>query len=76
MAGKSEGRKAGKAGRSRQGGARNSSRGEGSDEKGGYSRTIRARQVAKNTKKSGCVPKLFVLLLPFVAFGTYLFLRS
>ena len=67
MAGKSEGRKANRASRRDK---------AGSDEKSGYSRNIRARQIAKNTKKSGCVPKLFVLLLPFVAVGTYLFLRS
>ena len=25
--------------------------------------------------KDGCLPKLFVLLMPFIAFGAYLFLR-
>lgn len=29
-----------------------------------------------STSKSGCVPKLFMLLLPFIAIGAYIFLRS
>lgn len=30
----------------------------------------------QTTTKAGCLPKLFVMLLPFVAIGTYLLLRS
>ena len=45
-----------------------SRRGGGSDERTGYSAKIRERQVAKN-KKGGCVPKLFMLTLPFAASG-------
>jgi hypothetical protein len=26
--------------------------------------------------KDGCLPKLFMLVLPFIAFGAYVFLRS
>ena len=66
MAGKSQGRKANKANRREK---------AGPDERSGYSKNIRARQTAKNTK-SGCAPKLFVMLLPFIAIGTYLFLQS
>jgi hypothetical protein len=29
-----------------------------------------------NKSKNGCFPKLFMLLLPFMAVGAYLFLRS
>jgi hypothetical protein len=80
MAKKSQGRGAGKAassrGRGAGRGARNSNRGGGSDERTGYSQKIRERQIAKNTKKGGCVPKLFMLLLPFAAVGTYFLLRS
>jgi hypothetical protein len=61
-----------KAGR---GGAR-AKRGGGSDERSGYKQKIRERQIARNTKKSGCMPKLFTMLLPFVAAGAYLVLRS
>lgn len=76
MAKKSQGRGAGKAASSRGRGARRSNQGGGSDERSGYSQKIRERQIAKNTKKGGCVPKLFMLLLPFAAVGTYFLLRS
>jgi hypothetical protein len=35
-----------------------------------------ARQAAEAAKKSGCLPKLFMLIMPFAALGTYLVLRS
>ena len=80
MARKSQGRGAGKAASSRgRGGGRGGQRanqGGGSDERSDYSQKIRERQIAKNTKKGGCVPKLFLLLLPFAAVGTYFLLRS
>jgi hypothetical protein len=63
------GKKAGRAGRS-------AKRGGGSDERSGYKQKIRENQINKNTKKGGCAPKLFMLLLPFVAMGAYLALRS
>lgn len=34
------------------------------------------RLAAEAAKKAGCLPKLFVLLMPFVALGTYLVVRS
>ena len=46
--------------------------GEGSN----YRQKQRARKQAQGSTKSGCAPKLFMLLLPFAALGTYLFLRS
>ena len=76
MARKSQERGARKASSARATGARRSNRGGRSEERTGYSAKIRERQVAKNAKKNGCVPKLFMLALPFVALGSYLFLRS
>lgn len=61
-----------KAGR----GARSAKRGGGSDERSGYKQKIRANQIAKNTNKGGCVPKLFVMLLPFLVLGVYVALRT
>lgn len=72
MARKAQGREARKASSGRASGAQRAKRGGGSDERTGYSAKIRERQVAKNSKKGGCVPKLFMLLLPLVAAGTYL----
>jgi hypothetical protein len=44
--------------------------GNGSD----YRQKIRAKKLAAGSKKNGCLPKLFMLLLPLLAVGTYLFL--
>ena len=49
-------------------------RGKGGN-KPSYRQRIRERRIAAN-KKSGCVPKLVMLLLPFVAVGAYLFLNA
>jgi hypothetical protein len=38
--------------------------------------TDRLAAEAQAKKKAGCFPKLFMLLLPFVALGTYLVVRS
>ena len=37
---------------------------------------VEADQLAEANKKSSCLPKLFMLLMPFAAIGAYLFLRS
>ena len=66
MAGKSEGRKAGRGAR----------RGEHRDDVSDYKQKRRAEKQAAGSKKGGCVPKLFMLILPFAALGTYLVLRS
>ena len=34
------------------------------------------RKIGGAKSKSGCLPKLFTLLLPLIALGTYAFLRS
>jgi len=39
-----------------------------------YRQKVRAGKLS--SKKGSCAPKLFMLLLPFAALGTYLFLRS
>jgi hypothetical protein len=41
-----------------------------------YRQQIREKKLAEGTKKNGCFPKLFMLLLPLLAVGTYLFLGS
>jgi uncharacterized protein YceK len=41
-----------------------------------YKQKRRAGKLAQANKKGGCVPKLFMLLLPFAAVGTYFLLRS
>ena len=77
MARKSAGRKAEKSSSSGQRRARKAAQGGGSDErKSDYRQKVDAGKVAQAGKKGGCVPKLFMLLLPFVAVGTYLLLRA
>ena len=49
---------------------------EGGSEKPTYREQIKAKQVDQANKRPGCAPKLFMLLLPFAAAGTFLFLRS
>jgi hypothetical protein len=44
--------------------------GNGSD----YRQRIRANKVARGSKKNGCLPKLFMLALPFFAVGSFLLL--
>ena len=45
-------------------------------EKSDYLRKVEGDKLAQDAKKDGCLPKLFTLLLPFVAVGTYFLLRS
>ena len=58
------------------GGSQQQIREENSGEASGYQQKIRGKKLAEGNKKSGCFPKLFMLLLPFMALGTYLLLRS
>jgi hypothetical protein len=39
-----------------------------------YRQQIREKKLAEGSKKNGCFPKLFMLVLPLVAVGTYLLL--
>jgi hypothetical protein len=56
---------------------RKSSRGE-KPGKGGDARKMNPgnRMIEGGRSKDGCVPKLFMVLLPFLAAGTYFFLRA
>jgi hypothetical protein len=55
--------------------SRSQGAGKGNSSQGkGYSSQSKGMPMGNQTKK-GCFPKLFVLLLPFVAAGAYLFLR-
>jgi len=88
MPGKSEGHRAERSSNAGQHGGPKADRGEGSgrspranqgagsDERSDYSQKVHERKLAEGSKKGGCFPKLFMLLLPFAAVGTYLLLRS
>ncbi|HEY6073226.1 MAG TPA: hypothetical protein VIV15_07525 [Anaerolineales bacterium] len=48
-----------------------------SDNISGYRQKIHENKKAEaNKSKSGCLPKVFMLLLPFTAVGAYLLLRA
>ena len=72
MAGKAKGRGSARSS-SRRSGSRRARRDQGSDASD-YRQKTRAGKLARG--KGSCAPKLFMLLMPFAAFGTYLFLRS
>ncbi|MFH1185051.1 MAG: hypothetical protein V1755_08445 [Chloroflexota bacterium] len=73
MARKTATRKAGKASSPRQ---RRARRAAGRDDRSDYRNKRRAEKIEAGSKKGGCAPKLFMLLLPFAATGTYLLLRA
>jgi hypothetical protein len=56
-------------------GRRRASRDGGSDVSD-YRQKTRAGKLARGSGKGSCAPKLFMLLMPFAAAGTYPFLRS
>jgi hypothetical protein len=73
----SAGRTAKKSSSQGQRSARRASQGGGSDErKSGYRQKVDAGKLAQAAKKDGCLPKLFMLLLPLAAMGMYLYLRA
>ena len=49
---------------------------EGAGNASDYRQQIREKKLAEGSKKNGCFPKLFMLVLPFIAVVTYLFLGS
>lgn len=75
MAKKSGTRKAGKERSSKERRAPKGDRAEG-PEKPSYRERIRGKRLAEGKKNSGCAPKLFMLLLPFLVAGAYLYLGS
>ena len=81
MAKKTAARKAGKARRARRDSSPKQRRGRAggggaNDEVSNYRQKRRAQKIEAAEKKGGCMPKLGMLLLPFVAAGAYLLLRS
>ena len=54
------------------------SKGQGKhNQKSDYQQHIREKKLAEGARaKDGCAPKLFMLLLPVIAVGAYLVLRS
>jgi hypothetical protein len=56
--------------------ARNPGRKEGANNAGGYGQKEQGQMMKEGSKtKDGCLPKLFMLLMPFIAVGAYFFLR-
>ena len=77
MAEKSATRHANRASSSKQRRAQKRGREERSDDTSGYRQKIHEKKrAAGNKSKSGCFPKLLMLLLPFTAVAAYLFLGS
>ena len=60
----------------RRGGGRARRGGDSDERKSDYRQKVDAGKVAQAGKKGGCVPKLFMLLMPFVAVGAYFLLRA
>ena len=77
MARKSAGRKAEKSAGAGQRRARRARQGgDSGGRKSDYRQKVEAGKLAQAGKKSGCVPKLFMLMLPFAAVGAYFLLRA
>lgn len=47
---------------------------EGSGNGNDYRQRNQANKIARSSKKNGCLPKLFMLVLPLIAVGAYLLL--
>jgi hypothetical protein len=71
---KSESQKTNKGWSSMRRRARKADREEGAGNMSDYRQKIRGKKRAEGNKKNGCFPKLFMLVLPLVAVGTYLLL--
>jgi hypothetical protein len=80
MARKTAARKTGRGGKAasaRQGRVRKAARQVGGDsERSNYRTKRRAEKMDEAAKKEGCLPKLGMLILPFIAAGAYLLLRA
>lgn len=51
-------------------------RAQGRDDRSDYKNVRQAEKVAAAEKKNGCLPKLFMLALPFLAVGAFLIARA
>ena len=76
MAKKAAARKTRKASSPKRGGGRRGRGASENDEVSNYRQKRRAEKIQAADKKSGCLPKLGMLLLPFIAAGAYLLLRA
>jgi hypothetical protein len=57
--------------------AQNPGRKDGFNNVSGYGQKEQGKMMKEGSKsKDGCLPKLFMLLLPFITAGAYLLLRS
>ena len=69
-------RKAGRRATPQKRAARKAARAAGRDDRSDYKNVRRAEKIEAANKKGSCLPKLFMLMLPFAAAGTYLILRT
>jgi hypothetical protein len=69
-----ESHKANKGGALKRRRALRAGREEGAGDGSDYRQRIRANKVASGSKKNGCLPKLFMLVVPLIAVGAYLIL--
>jgi hypothetical protein len=77
MPGRSKSHKARKSWTSRRSSSHSSGGGIGSSGNGGYEPKIQKQGWTGSAKtKSSCLPKLFMLTLPFITLGSFLLLRS
>jgi hypothetical protein len=60
----------------RGGRGRRAARQSGGDERSDYRRKVQDQKLEAANKKGSCLPKLFVLLMPFLLVGTYFLIRS
>jgi len=75
MARKTAARKAGRGASPKQRRARQAAREAGRDDVSNYRQKRRAEKIEAAQKKGSCLPKLFMLIVPFAAAG-YLLLRA
>ena len=54
--------------------AQKAGREEGAGNGSNYRQRNQANKIARGSKKNGCLPKLFMLVLPLIAVGAYLIL--
>ena len=66
----------GKAAAGPKGRGRAAARKVGRDDRSDYKNKVQAQKVEAAQKQDGCLPKLFMLALPFLAVGAFLIARA
>lgn len=70
------GKKAGRKGVTSKQARTRAARSKGRDDRSDYKNVRRVEKVEAEQKKNGCLPKLFMLALPFLAVGAFLIARA